>query len=325
MPVTVNVPGVGKVHFPDGMTEAQIASEVERLSPQTQQSTAPLSTPADLREQALQMPTFSGEPYDAEGRMAYAKEHPVETAAQIAVPAAVGAAWRYGMPIVRAAAPRVAAALENPLVGAGIGAAEGWREEGFGVPGIRTVVGAGLGASGSTHVGNFLRRVGLVPRPTAPVAPPPAPKRLSIIEGMSQVGRPKAENLSASARMVAGMSQPKPTPPPGARLQARSGEPTMENAIADALQELRTPPVTRVTVKPSAPSGGGFTSPPDIPLDKAGTRRIAPFAKNARARMRELSTKTVLTPAEAQELARLEQIVKQQAQAVGTTYAAGGK
>jgi hypothetical protein len=54
-------------------------------------------------------------------------------------------------------------------------------------------------------------------------------------------------------------------------------------------------------------------------------RRIAPFAKNARVRYRELSTKTILTPQEASELEALEAIVKTQAQAVGTSYAAGGK
>jgi hypothetical protein len=74
-------------------------------------------------------------------------------------------------------------------------------------------------------------------------------------------------------------------------------------------------------------SAAGKPAPTPAIIEEPGRtyRRIAPFAKNARARYRELSTKTILTPQEAQELAQLEAVVKTQAQAVGTSYAAGGK
>jgi hypothetical protein len=117
-----------------------------------------------------------------------------------------------------------------------------------------------------------------------------------------------------------------PTPPLGARLVRSSPNEPLEQTLVNALNDIRQPQVTSVGVKPQNPAGGGFTSPPDVPIptDKTPPRRLAPFAKTPQNRYRELTGKTVLTPDEANELAMLEPIVKKQAQSAGMSYAAGG-
>jgi hypothetical protein len=113
---------------------------------------------------------------------------------------------------------------------------------------------------------------------------------------------------------------------PGSRLvKGAPKPPTLEQELTGAVNALRQPKTPGIVAQ-SHPQGGGFTTPPDVPIptDKS-FRRIAPFAKNARARYRELSQKTIVTPQEARELAQLKEIVDRQAQEVGTSYAAGGK
>lgn len=236
-----------------------------------------------------------------------------------AIPFGIGRLARSAVPFIGPAARGAAGVMDSPLGGAAIGGASGAIADGK--------RGAALGAIGGLATGPRLakdlkRIANRFDPPKVPVTPPKPP---NIIEGMSAIGKPKADNLAASARMIEGLSQRKPTPPPGARLMQGSRPPTLEQELTSVVDELRLPPA-RTSVAPSAPGGGSFTLPPDVPIPTDKTfKRIAPFAKNARARYRELTSKTILSPQEASELAQLEQVVKSQAQTAGMSYAAGGK
>lgn len=282
-------------------------------------------------------------------------DNPGPTIAAAALPATLQGAARYGGPALQAAAVKTGQVLSHPAVGGTVGAIEGARQgaKQDGVIGGVTgaLIGGGLGAAGSTRAGAYLKRI--VPKVPIPPEPPrliegmgaigrtraenlaassrmiegmgqrpPMPEPPTLIEGMSEIGRSKTQDMAASARMIEGMRRA--TPPPGSKLRSGSPRPTIEQSLTQVVDELRLP--QKVNLQTSHPVGGGFTTPPDVPIPTDKTfKRLAPFAKTARARYRELSMKGILTPVEAQEMAYLKPIVEGQAKEVGASYAAGGR
>lgn len=162
-----------------GLSDDEIRALVKRYDERTQQppATPPPEWALQPSLQRQSTPDDLIDPGDrrlgasAHSRWEETKRHPVQTLAMLAIPGTLGVASRYGPPAVRSGATALSSFLAKPAVGATIGAAEGYRQNGI----TGAAIGGLAGASGSTKVGEFLKRVGLN-----------GPDR--VAQGMSQAG-----------------------------------------------------------------------------------------------------------------------------------------
>jgi hypothetical protein len=117
-------------------------------------------------------------------------DNPGTTLATAALPGVLSVAGKYGGPAIRATAETVGNVLSKPSVGAGIGAVQGYRQNGI----EGAAMGAAAGYTGSSATGRLLQRLGMNKPPVVPPLP--------------------SEDAVASQRMVQGMGQAGATPPP---------------------------------------------------------------------------------------------------------------
>lgn len=225
------------------------------------------------------------------GAGAAAVDHPVATLATAAVPGVLSVAGKYGGPAIRATAETVGNVLSKPTVGAGIGAAEGYRRNG--VEGA--VMGAAAGYTGSSATGRLLQRLGL----------------------NEAIPASSAANTTASQRMVQGMSQAA-TPPhldPDALLEAAIQRGIAKGEASLAARTAPQPPPIP-TASPKAASSleqeilARISAEPDwrsvdaVPINAMKTKGIVEPGESRVGLAERMAQAMKTDPAEAERLAK---------------------